>query len=139
MSGKKQNKPLMKPIPLILKTTYKKQNQEQEEQSDAEWHHISGRGLSKEQLADIDLLFSESICTNAKISMKTVRDTMKESLSLFELVEDDASVKKVYNRVRYRKQQEGSKMQKIEQVSRTKITEDWMSVHCTNSSTSTSR
>lgn len=50
-------------------------------------------------MTNIDLLFSEAICTNAKISMKTVEDTMKESVSLVELIDDYASVKKVYDRV----------------------------------------
>lgn len=61
-------------------------------------------------MTNIDLLFSEAICTNAKISMKTVEDTKKESVSLVELIDDYASVKKVYDRVRYWKQKESHRI-----------------------------
>lgn len=57
--------------------------------------------LNQEQLDDVEILFSAEITTNAKVTKQRVRQTMQESLSLMESVEDDAVVKAVYDRVRY--------------------------------------
>jgi len=57
--------------------------------------------LNKEQLDDIEILFSAEITTNAKVTQQLVRQTMRESLTLMESVDDETVVKAVYDRVRY--------------------------------------
>lgn len=62
---------------------------------------LSKSGLAKDQLEDIDLLFSEQINTNAPLSMTVVRNVMSESIHLVTEVKDQEVVWRVYNRVKY--------------------------------------
>ena len=95
--------------------------------------------LSKDQLQDIDLLFSEQISSNAKLSIGDVRKTMLESLSLMQLAKDESGVRKVYNRVRYRQRGESaSTIGTIEDTSREDVTEQWVDYHSSQASTSQS-
>jgi len=57
--------------------------------------------LNKEQLDDTEILFSAQITTNAKVTKQLARQTMRESLTLMESVDDETVVKAVYDRVRY--------------------------------------
>ena len=57
--------------------------------------------LNQEQLDDVEILFSAKINTNAKVTKQRVRQTMQESFSLMESVDDKTVVKAVYDRVRY--------------------------------------
>ena len=50
---------------------------------------------------DIDLLFADEITTNAKVTFADVRNTMKESLRLVVLANENKMVRKVYNRIKY--------------------------------------
>ena len=80
--------------------------------------------MSNDQLQDIELLFSEAISSNAKLSIGDVRKTMSESLSLMELAKDESGVRKVYNRIRYRQRGESSStIGNIENTSREDVTE----------------
>ncbi|KAL9976708.1 hypothetical protein ACROYT_G014035 [Oculina patagonica] len=74
MRVKKQKRPLIKQITLTIKTNLQERHKEE---SDEEANDNSQKGLSKEQLTDMDLLFSKTICTNAKISMKTKNKYLK--------------------------------------------------------------
>ena len=64
-------------------------------------HSSPSKGLSTEQLDDIDLLFSNVITTNAPFSAGDAKNGMSESINLVDFVEDHAMVMKVYKRVKY--------------------------------------
>ena len=59
------------------------------------------KGLTEDQLADIDLLFAEKITTNAALTMTEVKNVMSESCNLMSDVHNYQMVRKVYNRVKY--------------------------------------
>lgn len=59
------------------------------------------KGLSENQLEDIDLLLSDIITTNAAFSMTQVKNLMSESVNLIEEVDNPDMVKRVYKRVKY--------------------------------------
>ena len=59
------------------------------------------RGMTKQQLDDIDLLFADIIKTNAPLSMSQTRNIMSDSLSFVNSVDDEGLVKKVMWRVKY--------------------------------------
>ena len=61
----------------------------------------SKSGLTKDQLEDIDILFSEQITTNAQITFGEVKNGMSESIHMVEGVNDADMVGKVYRRVKY--------------------------------------
>lgn len=54
------------------------------------------RGFNKNELEDIDLLFSELITTKATFSMTQVKNLMSESVNLVEEVDNPDMVKRFY-------------------------------------------
>lgn len=57
--------------------------------------------LNQEQLDDVEILFLAKITTNVKVTKQLVRQTMQETFSLMDFVNDETVVKAVYDRVRY--------------------------------------
>ena len=101
-----------------------------EENSEEENSEPDTTGLTPEQLDHVDLLFSSEIHSNAKVSIAMVKKIMAESMELFDHVEDQRTVKKVYNRIRYLQKSSYKKtIAAIQTITRENAVTDWISQH----------
>lgn len=83
------------------------------------------RGMTNQQLDDIDLLFADIIKTNAPLSMCQTRNIMSDPLSFVTSVDDEGLVKKVMWRVKYLQRRDATPDILEEQDSATK-TSSWV-------------
>ena len=83
------------------------------------------RGMTNQQLADIDLLFADIIKTNGPLSMSQTRNIMSDSLSFVTSVDDEGLVKKVMWWVKYLQRRDATPDILEEQDSETK-TRSWV-------------
>lgn len=65
---------------------------------EAQW-----RGLTSQQLEDIDLLFSDTIATNESLTLVNTQRLMSKSMNLSLSMNDKDIVLKVYKKVKYLK------------------------------------
>ena len=106
-----------------------------EESSEGEQEDTEGgrTGLTAEQIDQVDLLFSGEIQSNAKVSLPMVKKTMCESFQSMEHIQDQTTVNRVYDRIRYMQKKTYKKtLAAIETVTRDTAVSDWISEHHTS-------
>lgn len=88
------------------------------------------------ELQDIDLIFSEHIATNAKLTHSEVKKVMSECFSLMVLSKNPVAVRKVADRVRYLQKRDAlENLSRVETETPEQKVEDWITTHSSQAST----